>query len=1189
MSDSFVHLHVHSAYSLLDGAIKVPDLVSTAKSMGMPAVALTDHGQMFGSYAFFKEAMIQGVKPVVGVEAYLTREGRRTRNKLEKRFHLVLLAMNYEGYLNLSRMISLANIEGFYYKPRVDYELLEKYGENVIALSACLQGEIPFAIKNKDFNAAREAIGNYSRLFPGRFYLEIQENQIPEQRTVNEYLMGFAKEFGLPLVATNDCHYLKKEHYEAHDVLLCIQTKKTVRDADRLRMPFNTYYFRSPQEMRELFHYCPEACDNTLEIAERCNLQFPNYPKVTRYHFPNLELPEGASPDARLSELSRSGLDAFFAKKEARGEALSGEEKGKYLARLDMELSVISNMGFSGYFLIVSDFTSWARSKGIPVGPGRGSAAGSLVSFATGITSIDPIRFDLLFERFLNPGRVSMPDIDTDFCTDGRAEVLDYVTRKYGGSEYVAQIATLGQMKPRVVIRDVARALDVPLSEADRIAKLVPDDDLKITLDKALEREPQLAEAVKSSGEIRTLFERAKVLEKLFRHASLHASGVVIGDRPLKDLLPLFLLQKQDKSQSVATQFELTGVESMGLIKFDFLGLQTLTLIKHCLRLLADKGVSVDMDELDTSDPETYELFASGNLNGVFQMEKTGFRQYIMSMRPKCIEDITGLLAMYRPGPLKGGQAAQYIKVKRGEAKPEYLHPSLIPVLEETGGVVLYQEQAMRIAQILAGFSLAEADEMRRAMGKKKKEDMDKLRPKFVEGCVERGMLKSQAEDMFGTLEKFAEYGFNKSHSAAYAVVCFQTAWLKAHHPVEFMAALMTSEQQDHDKIAELMVECRRSGIEVLPPEINSSGEKFTVKGGKILFGLGAIKGVGQMAIEIIQKERGNGPFKDLFDFCNRCSNQRVNRRVIEGLIKSGAMDADGGKDRAVMLATLDSAMKEAGQKARTEDPRNTKHSLFGEAEAPATPAWIEADPMPDIERLDAEKEFLGFYVTGHPHARFEHAQKALGLKRIAEAAKCRKRVAVKVCGTLTDVKTKKDKNGNDYAFASLEDSSSKIELIVWASVYGKVRKNLSEKRLVVVAGSIEPQSEDSRFGSAKIAVDDLWVMEDELDSRVQSVVVSLPLAKLPEFSGYLAKKEPLDQQLQFPRFFLKLHYESGEAIYHLRRPPKLSLPLLDGAISILGPDTVSFSDLPDPFDVNAAAAAAEPRNNQRRFYQKRQ
>ncbi|MDR1080228.1 MAG: DNA polymerase III subunit alpha [Deltaproteobacteria bacterium] len=1166
MSDSFVHLHVHSAYSLLDGAIKIPDLVSTARTMGMPAVALTDHGQMFGSYAFFKEAMDKGVKPIVGVEAYLTTEGRHTRNKLEKRFHLVLLAMNYEGYLNLSRMISLANIEGFYYKPRVDFELLERYGDGIIALSACLQGEIPFAIRNRDYRAAREAIDRYSKLFPGRFFLELQENQIPDQRTVNDALMEYAKETGLPLVATNDCHYLKKEHYEAHDVLLCIQTKKTVHDADRMRMPFNTYYFRSPEEMRELFHYCPEACDNTLEIAARCDLQFPNFPKVTRYHFPNLKLPEDTTPDARLAELSRTGLDAFFARREARGRALTAEEKEKYSSRLDMELGVIARMGFSGYFLIVSDFTSWARSRGIPVGPGRGSAAGSLVSFATGITSIDPIRFDLLFERFLNPGRVSMPDIDTDFCTDGRAEVLDYVTRAYGGSEYVAQIATLGQMKPRMVIRDVARALDIPLADADRIAKLIPDDDLKITLDKALEREPLLAEEVKSRPEIRTLFERARVLEKLFRHASLHASGVVIGDRPLKDLLPLFMLQKTGKAASVATQFELTGVESMGLIKFDFLGLQTLTLIKHCLRLLADKGVHVDMDELDTSDPVTYELFRGGNLNGVFQMEKPGFRQYIMNMRPRCIEDITGLLAMYRPGPLKSGQADQYIKVKRGEAKPEYPLPELKPILEETGGVILYQEQVMRIGQMLAGFSLGEADEMRRAMGKKKKEEMDLLRPKFIDGCLAHGTKRNKAEEIFGLLEKFAEYGFNKSHSAAYAVVCFQTAWLKAHHPVEFMAALMTSEQQDHDKIAELMSECRATGIDVLPPDVNSSGEKFTVKDGKILFGLGAIKGVAQGPVETIEEERAKKPFEDLFDFCDRTVSRKMNRKVIEALIKSGAMDTAGGAERGTMLATLDLALKEASNKARTLDPRHTVNSLFGASSEPPKPAWIPAEPVPDGERLAAEKEYLGFYVSGHPHARFEQAQKSLGIRRIADVLKSRSRDDVKVCGTICEVKSKKDKNGNDFAFASLEDSTSKIELLVWASVYKNVRRVLAEKRLLVVTGRTEPQAEDSRFGSTKISVEDIWVMEDELDRRVQSVIVSLPLAKAPELAEYYEQGDRGLSDLRSPRFWLKIHDGSGEAIYRIERPPRLSLPLLDGTVRILGPGSVSFSDMPQPF-----------------------
>ncbi|MDR3153292.1 MAG: DNA polymerase III subunit alpha [Deltaproteobacteria bacterium] len=1165
MSQNFVHLHVHSAYSLLDGAIRVPELVGTAASMGMPAVALTDHGQMFGALAFYNAAKKAGIKPIVGVEAYLTVLGRKTKEKDDPRCHLVLLAMNLEGYRNLCRMISLANLEGFYYKPRVDHELLERYGEGLIALSGCLQGEIPRLITARDYAGARRAIERYAGIFPDRFYLELQENRIPEQDIVNRALIDFGKEMGLPVVATNDCHYLREEHYTSHDVLLCIQTKTTVQTEKRMRMPFNTYWFRSAEEMRELFAYCPEACDNTLAIAERCSLEFPE----RTYHFPNLRLPEGTTAEARLEGLAREGLSGFFAKREARGEPFSDADKARYAERLEMELGVISRMGFAGYFVIVQDFTSWARSRGIPVGPGRGSAAGSLVSFALGITSIDPLRFDLLFERFLNPERVSMPDIDTDFCTEGRAEVLEYVTATYGGSEYVSQIATLGQMKARAVIRDCARALGMPLSQADSLAKLVPDDDLNITLDLALERVPRLAELHASREDVRELFHHARNLEKLFRHVSLHASGVVIGDRPLMEHLPLMTIeQKQTKNVSVATQFEYNGVEQMGLIKFDFLGLQTLTLIKHCLRLLSEKGINLDMDALDTSDPKTYELFRSGNLNGVFQMEKSGFRPYIMNLRPKRLDDIIHLLALYRPGPLKGGQAEQFIRVKRGMAAPEYLHPRLVPLLEDTAGVIIYQEQVMLICQLLAGFSLGEADVIRRAMGKKKPEEMNRIRPDFIARCVANGVDAASANSIFDALEKFAEYGFNKSHSAAYAVVSFQTAYLKAHHPVEFMAALMTSEQNDRDKIAELMDDCRASGLEVLPPDVNSSGEKFTVKDGKILFGLGAIKDLGQGAIEAICEEREKRPYSDLFDFCARLHGKKINRRYVEALIKSGALDTAGGADRGTMLASLENAMKEAAEKALAAESRFRQNSLFGApAGASSGPAWVEAPPLPEAVRLSAEKEFLGFYVTGHPQSRYEHAARALRARRVSQVLAGKRKEKVRVCGTLSSVKVKKDRRGNDFAFATLEDMTSKIELLVWSSAYQKVKDILGETRLVVVEGHSEPQSEDSRYGAAKITVDDVWVLEDKLDSKVKSVVVAVQVSRLREFMDYLDESVAPASGPAGPRFFFKiLDGSGGEAMYRPAASPPLTLSLLEGGARILGGDAFSFSDLANPF-----------------------
>ncbi|MDR2459769.1 MAG: DNA polymerase III subunit alpha [Deltaproteobacteria bacterium] len=1170
---SFVHLHVHSCYSLLDGAIKIPELISAAKKDKMPAVALTDHGQMFGVLHFYNEATRQGIKPIIGVEAYLASKDRREKNKDQLRYHLVLLAMDSEGYHNLIKLVSLANLEGFYHKPRMDMELIQRYNRGIICLTACLQGEIPQKILNgkNDLDEARSALARYQDIFGDRLYLEIQENEISEQTIVNKALMELSKETGVPLVATNDCHYLKKEDYRAHDVLLCIQTNKKVRDSERMRMPYNTYYFRTAKEMRTLFSYCPEACDNTLEVAKRCQLEFP---KEVTYHFPKVKSKEGVSLEESLEELSCKGLLAYFAKRERLNKPLDEDLKEEYRKRLDTEIKVINNVGFAGYFLIVADFIAWAKNKGIPVGPGRGSAAGSLVAFSLGITNVDPIRFDLLFERFLNPERISMPDIDVDFCTDGRAEVLDYVTQTYGGSDFVAQILTLGQLKARAVIRDVGRALDIPLSEVDRLAKLVPApaNDGKMTIATALQKEPKLKEAYDNDPQVKTLIDYATTLEMLPRHASTHASGVVIGDRPLIEHLPLFVASKKNEKEEkllVMTQFDLAGVEQMGLIKFDFLGLKTLTLIKHSLKLLALRGIHEDMDTIDTNDPLTFKLFQSGNLSGVFQMEQRGFRQYIMSLAPNKLEDIIGLLALYRPGPLGSGQGEQYVKVRRGLAKPEYLHESLKPILEETYGVILYQEQVMRIAQLLADFSLGEADKIRRAMGKKKKAEMDEIRPKFIERCVAKGLVDAKtAGKIFQHLEKFAEYGFNKSHSAAYAMVSYQTAYLKAHYPVEFMAALMTSEHQDHEKIASLIDECRKNGIKVLPPDVNISLYHFSVKDGQILFGLGAIKGVGEGAIEIIEKARSSKPFTDLFDFCERVAGGKVNKRCIEALIKSGALDNAGGAPREVLLATLENAMRAKSYDMTQADSCHSFNDLFafGGLEVEKVLKWMPAEPFGDTERLNWEKELLGYYVTGHPLARFEDAIRALSLSSVQDCLNFKEKRKVCTAGLITEVKKKLDKNLKEYAFARLEDIKGSIELVIWSRAWSKIKDLPLEGRMFVVEGLVQPKTQDTPFGGAKIVLEEVWDLEEEIEEKIRSVIIKVPFRSLKVLIDLIKSQKLMAKKPKGPTFYLRIHDStSGEGIFELDTTPKLTLPFITEINKVLGQDALNFSSDASP------------------------
>ncbi|MEE9614688.1 MAG: DNA polymerase III subunit alpha, partial [Thermodesulfobacteriota bacterium] len=971
----FVHLHVHTQYSLLDGAIRPEALFKLARKYKMPAVAMTDHGNLFGAVEFYRKATAAGVKPIIGCEVYVA-PGHRTDRTPPSRgegggghgsaYHLVLLVKNAKGYQNLCKLLTKAYLEGFYYKPRVDKELLSEYGEGLIALSACLHGEVSHLLNRGLTDKAVKAAGEYREIFSDRrFFLELQSNGMEEQKKVNKGLIEISGKLDLPVVATNDCHYLTKEEARAHDILLCVQTGTTVNAKDRMRFQTDEFYFKSPREMEEAFKEVPEAIENTVEIAERCNMEM----RFGEYHLPEFPVPEGDSLTSHLEAKAQRGLDRrLTAMREKGGDVES--VKWQYYDRLKKELKVINGMGFPGYFLIVSDFIDHARKMGIPVGPGRGSAAGSLVAYSLGITGLDPIRYNLLFERFLNPDRVSLPDIDIDFCIEARDEVIKYVTEKYG-ADNVTQIITFGQMKARAVIRDVGRALDMPYAEVDRIAKLVPNQ-LDITIDKALKEEPKLKKLVEDDGRVKELIEAARSLEGLPRHASTHAAGVVISNRPLVEHLPLYMGQKDN---IITTQFPMNDVEKIGLVKFDFLGLKNLTVIARTVdEVKRNHGVEIEIDALPLDDKPSYRIMGLGNTNGVFQLESSGIKDLLRKLKPESFEDLMAAVALYRPGPLQSGMVDDFIKRKHKKASIPYEVPQLKDILENTYGVMVYQEQVMEIARSLAGFTPGEADVLRKAMGKKVPEVMLEQREKFLDGARAKKIPPKKAERIFDLMANFAGYGFNKSHSAAYAFIAYQTAYLKAHYPVEFMAALLSANMGDTDKVMKYMGECKDMAIEVLPPNLNESAVDFAVKGNTIRFGLAAVKNVGSAAIEsmlTVRDGESGGPFASLMDFMSRVDLRKSNKKVVESLIKCGAFDFTKSS-RAALMASLDRSLETAQRIHKDRELGQT--SLFGDAGGGnGADAVREADPVqdlpewPDKELLAYEKETLGFYISSHP------------------------------------------------------------------------------------------------------------------------------------------------------------------------------------------------------------------------------
>src|SRR5690349_5432009 len=975
----FTHLHLHTQYSLLDGAIRVKDLFPKVSELGMDTVAVTDHGNMFGAIDLYTEAKQAGVKLIFGCETYVAATDRHDRTN-RRNFHLILLAQNEAGYKNLSFLNSKGYLEGFYYNPRIDKELLRSHSEGLIGMSACLGGEIAQTLEKNGVAAAEEVAREYASMFaPGDFYLELMPTPMAEQETLNGELIRMGRKLGIPLVASNDCHYVNRADATAHDVLMAIQTGKSLKDEKRLKHLVDSYYLKSPAEMEAAFKDVPEAIENTAAIAARCNVKL----SFDQTLLPTYRVPEGETLDSYITTLVDQGLERRFREYQARGIAFDPD---RYRERCRSELAVIQKMGFSGYFLIVWDFIKWAKDSGIPVGPGRGSGAGSAVAWALRITDIDPIEFKLLFERFLNPERVSMPDFDVDFCMNRRGEVIKYVQDKYG-KDQVGQIATFHQLKARGVIRDIARAMEIPFGEADKLAKLVPEpvQGKSPPVRDAIEQTPELKQLYNESPLHRELLDLAAALEGVNRNAGMHAAGIVIAEKPLGEYVPCF----RGQNDEIVTQFAMKEVEKAGLVKFDFLGLKTLTVIQTAVKLInlqRPPDDPLDIDTIPKDDADVFKMIGRGDTTGVFQLESSGFREILKKLKPDCLEDIVAAVALYRPGPLEGGMVEDFIDRKHGRKKVEYPHPWLEQVLADTYGVIVYQEQVMQIAQILAGYSLGGADLLRRAMGKKKPEEMAKQKEKFLAGAKELKVDLKIADQVFELMAFFAGYGFNRSHSAAYGWVTYQTAYLKHHYPHEFMAGLMSCDADNIDNVVKFIAEARSMGLVVERPDINESLQDFSVNlrdtGKVIRFGMGAVKGVGANAVDaILEARNADGPFTSIFELCRRVDSQKCNRRVLEQLVKSGAFDGlPGGHHRAQLLAALDAALERGASEQR--DRRSGQTSLFGLLAAPGAadpekPAAQQGELYPELEPwgpkqlLAFEKEALGFYISGHPLDRY--------------------------------------------------------------------------------------------------------------------------------------------------------------------------------------------------------------------------
>lgn len=1078
----FIHLHVHTQYSLLDGACRLDNLIERCSRFNMPACAITDHGNMFGAIEFYERAVERGIKPIIGCEIYVSPQSRfdKTTHGIKgASHHLVLLARNITGYKNLMEIVSLGYLEGFYYKPRVDKEVLARCSKGLIALSACLKGEVSHYLMSDQWESAVKAANEYAEIFgKDNFYLEIQDNHLEEQAKLNKNMIKLARETGLGLVATNDVHYLDATDSKAHDALLCIQTQSAVADTDRMKFHTDQLYFKSPEEMKKAFADVPEALANTVKIAEKCQLELD----FKSIHLPHFVTPSGEDNDVFFRNLVEEGMKKRY--------GAYGDDIKK---RLEHEMKVIHDLGYVSYFLIVWDFINFARNKNIPVGPGRGSAAGSIVSYALGITDIDPLKYGLIFERFLNPSRVTMPDIDIDFCYERRPEVIQYVIDKYS-KENVAQIITFGTMMAKGVLRDVGRVMGMPYIEVDKIAKLVPNDP-KITLDRALDIEPQLGMSYDSDPIVHSLIDTSKRLEGLTRHASVHAAGVVISDKPLQQRIPLF----KTTDDQVTTGYAMKSLERIGMLKMDFLGLKTLTVIHQTLQIVKrSRGETIDIDTISLEDKKTYELLCRSETTGVFQLESGGMKDLLRRLKPDKFEDLIAILALYRPGPLESGMVEDYIKRKNKEIEVKYDHPSLEPLLRETYGVIVYQEQVMNIASVLSGFSMAEADNIRKVMSKKKPEAMAALKTKFVTGAEKNKVDRAVSAKVFDLIEYFAGYGFNKSHSAAYAMISFRTAYLKANYPVEFMAALLTSEKDNSDKIADYINECFRMKIGVLPPDINESFKDFTVVDNGIRFGMSAVKNVGVGAAEaIIEARISDGKYESLHDFAAKIDTKGANKKVVESLIKCGAFDSIGIR-RSQAMSILDKVLDQAGKTQK--DKRSGQMSFFDDVHAetsfkgsnqeiPDIPEWSEH------ELLAFEKEMIGFYITKHPLASYEKLLNAYSSCKISELAGLRDSQEILIGGLIKKVKiTVTRKKAEKMAIVTLEDLNSSVEMLVFPTAYKKVSELVKEDNMVFVKGKISLKEE-----SPKIMVDDIIMLEKVKEMFTKAILVKFPTTGLQQ------------------------------------------------------------------------------------------
>ncbi|MBU1950153.1 MAG: DNA polymerase III subunit alpha [Candidatus Eisenbacteria bacterium] len=1062
-------------YSLLDGVSKIPDLIQRAKEFGMPSIAMTDHGNLFGAVSFYEEACKNGIQPIIGMEAYVAPGSRfdRSETRRSRPSHLVLLAQNETGYKNLMCLSSLSYLEGFYYKPRIDRELLKSHAEGLVALGGCLAGDVNTLLRMGRLEEAEQRALEYRELFDGRFYLELMDHGMAQQKEVIPLLVELGRRLKIPLVASNDCHYLDRDHAEAHDVLLCIQTGKTLDDPRRtLRFQTSEMYFKSPLEMQELFSAYPDALENTLRIAESCSLEL----ELGRLKLPHFPCPEGfKNLEEYLAHLCREGAVERF-----------GACEGEVLERLEYELRVIREMDYAGYFLIVHDFIAFARREGIPVGPGRGSAAGSLVAYTLRITNIDPLKYGLIFERFLNPQRVTMPDIDIDFADKDRPRIIRYVVERYG-EKNVSQIITFGTMAARAVIRDVGRVLGFPYGDVDKLAKMIPAEP-GMTLEKAFEQNPELPQATQADPQLGRLMRIARVLEGTNRHASTHAAGIVISPKPLLETVPLYKTNEAE----VTTQFDMSASERIGLLKIDLLGLRTLTVIKDALELIRNnQGVDIDIDGIPLEDPAVFQLMGRGDTVGVFQFESAGMVENLRKLKPEVLEDLIAMNGLYRPGPLRSGMVDDFIQRKRGRKEIRYEHPKLEAILKDTYGVIVFQEQVMRIASELAGYSLGESDLLRRGMAKKKEEIMEEQKAFFVEKAVERKTSSSTATRIFEQMAHFAGYGFNRSHSAGYALVAYQTAYLKAHYPVEFMAASMTSEMSNSDRLKILLADCRRQGITVRPPDLHKSRSGFHVEGETIWFGLEAVKGVGHGAVEgILHTREREGAFQSLFHLIEHVDPGVLNKKAMESLIQAGGLDALS-PNRAQLMAGLPIAM-EWGARLR-KDRIVGQSSLFGDGNAVGgrVPSLPDVEDWSPEEKLRREREVLGFYLTGHPLDAFGDLTRALGVQQISQMQGLPQGRKVTISGIATGIQHRIDKKGQPIAFFQIDDGSGTCECQCFANAYKDWGEYLVSDRPIHIRGKVRSEEE----AELRITIDELSPLEEIFSSDS----LSLHLAVHPE------------------------------------------------------------------------------------------